>query len=148
MNNNEGGFGLVKREATVAETILRPCDRLTQVRGAFKLSQRGLAKRVGMTSQLISMVETGKAPLSYRLAKLIEYEFGVSAVWLLSGEGEMMVGNKNEEPDPFLSVVKCFPEITKTLNAFAKKLTVEDWCALSTICSRLNQNVDSVTKAS
>ena len=126
-------------------------DRLVQVRNAFRISQRGLAKRVGVTSQLISMIESGKSSLSYRLAKLIEYEFGVKAEWLMYGEGEMLVHKdeeKSAQPAQLDTVLICFPEIVKTLNEFAGKLTIEDWYALNSICSRINHSGGIESEAS
>ena len=66
-------------------------DRLQELRQAFGISQRQLAKRIGVTSQLVSMMETGKSQISHLTAKAIESEFGVNHEWLITGEGEMMI---------------------------------------------------------
>ena len=136
-NSDAGEFG---KKIVEMELSTRVCDRLPQVRNAFRLSQRGLAKRLGVTSQLISMIESGKTGLHYRHAKTIEHEFGVSAEWLMKGEGEMLVHKAGKKSAQLDTALNCFPEIMKTLNAFAGKLTIEDWYALNSICSRINHS--------
>lgn len=142
-SSGESGKEMIRMEYSA-----RVCDRLPQVRNVFRLSQRGLAKRVGVTSQLISMIESGKTDLNYRVAKLIEHEFGVRAEWLMNGEGEMMVHKDEKRPAQLDLVLNSFPEIAKTLNEFAGKLTIEDWYALNSICSRINHSGEIESEAS
>ena len=116
-------------------------DRLVEFRKAFNLTQRQLAKRVGVTSQLISMMETGKSQLSHLTAKAIEAEFGVSHEWLLTGEGTMMAKKPNISKTPIISneftAVLCYyPNIAKALNNLVSKMTFRDWEALNEFLSR------------
>lgn len=122
-------------------------DRLLEIRKTYDITQRQLAKRVGVTSQLISMMETGKAQLSHLTAKAIEAEFGVNHEWLMTGEGEMMAKKPNASRTPVVSnelmAVLCYyPNIAKILNQFAEKMTLQDWEALNAFLSR-NMNEQS-----
>ena len=119
-------------------------DRLQELRQAYSLSQRQLAKRLGVTSQLISMMETGKSQISHLTAKAIESEFGVNHEWLMTGQGEMMVKRPNASRSPIitdeLAAVLCYyPNIAKALNSFASKMTLSDWEALNAFLSRDKQ---------
>ena len=89
-------------------------DRLVQVRNAIRISQRGLATRVDVTSQLISMIESGKSSLSYRLAKLIEYEFGVkeSGLKLVGAPAISDVNITDERTVAYTFSVSVYPEVT------------------------------------
>ena len=120
-------------------------DRLQEVRRTFDLSQRDLAKRIGVTSQLISMMETGKTQLSHLTAKAIEAEFGVNHEWLLNGTGEMMAKKPNASMTPvvsneLLAVLSYYPSIAKALNQFVSKMTLSDWEALNDFLSRNTQH--------
>ena len=116
-------------------------DRLQEVRQAFNITQRQFAKRVGVTSQLVSMMETGKAQLSHLTAKAIESEFGVNHEWLLTGQGEMMTKRTSLGKSPVVSnelmAVLCYyPNIAKALEQFAQKMTLSDWEALNAFLER------------
>ena len=116
-------------------------DRLQELRRTFDITQRQLAKKVGVTSQLISMMETGKAKLSHLTAKAMEAEFGVNHEWLMTGNGEMMVKKPNASRTPVISnelmAVLCYyPSIAKALNHFAERMTLQDWEALNNFLSR------------
>ena len=116
-------------------------DRIYEMRRVFNITQRQLAKRIGVTSQLISMIENEKVQLSHLTAKAIESEFGVSHDWLLYGEGDMMVKKPNQAKMPIISndltAVLCYyPNIANALNQFASKMTIADWEALNAFLSR------------
>jgi len=116
-------------------------DRLQEVRRTYNVTQRQFAKRVGVTSQLVSMMETGKAQLSHLTAKAIESEFGVNHEWLMTGEGEMISKKPNIAKTPIISneltAILCYyPNIAKALNQFVEKMTLSDWEALNAFLSR------------
>ena len=119
-------------------------ERMLQVREAFGINQRQLAKRIGVTSQLISQVENEKIALSHLTAKAIEAEFGVDHDWLMTGEGEMLTKKKNATKEVTLSeeltsALAYYPRIMDALNALAKKMTLADWEALNAFVSRNTQ---------
>ena len=120
-------------------------DRLQEVRRTFGITQRQFAKRVGVTSQLVSMMETGKAQLSHLTAKAIESEFGVNHEWLMTGIGEMITKKPNASKAPVVSneltAILCYyPNIAKALNQFVEKMTLSDWEALNAFLSRDTQD--------
>lgn len=116
-------------------------NRLQELRQAFGISQRQLAKRIGVTSQLISMMETGKSQISHLTAKAIEAEFGVNHEWLMTGQGEMMTKKANASRMPVVSnqltAILCYyPNIAIALNQFVERMTLSDWEALNDFLSR------------
>ena len=116
-------------------------DRLLDVRKTFGLSQRQMAKRIGVTSQLISMMETGKAQLSHLTAKSMEAEFGIDHDWLMTGDGEMMVKRPNLSKAPVLSnefmAILCFyPNIANAINKIVGMMSLADWEALNNFIER------------
>ena len=116
-------------------------DRLQELRQAFGISQRQLAKRIGVTSQLVSMMETGKSQISHLTAKAIESEFGVNHEWLITGEGEMMIKRPNASHLPvvspqFTAILCYYPNIAKAVNQLVERMTLPDWEALNAFLSR------------
>ena len=65
-------------------------DRLREVRKFFHLNQRQLAEKIGVTSHLISQMESGAKPVSAVIARVAEAELGISVSWLLYGSGDMV----------------------------------------------------------
>jgi len=49
-----------------------PCHRLVFYRQTLGLSQRKLAKKIGIDPKTIELAETGKRPLSKKLLKFLE----------------------------------------------------------------------------
>ena len=71
-------------------------ERLKQAREALALRQEDFAARIGLTQTAYSMLETGKRTLSPKHVKLICAEFGISELWLTTGEGEMFLTPPDE----------------------------------------------------
>jgi len=71
-------------------------QRLKQARKYAKLSQDALAKRVGISQGTMSELERYYSSSSYTVQ--IAKECGVSAVWLATGEGEM-IPSQSEKND-------------------------------------------------
>ena len=65
-------------------------SRITTLRNYLGLNQTKFAKKIGVTSQHVSMFESGKANFSEGTIHLICLTFGVREEWLRTGEGEMM----------------------------------------------------------
>ena len=115
--------------------------RLKSVREAFHISQAELARRIGVSSQLISQIENSRIPLSYLTARAIESEFGVDHDWLITGIGEMVTKKKNASKETLLSpelitALDYYPSIAEALNTFAKRLTLSDWEAINNFLTR------------
>jgi transcriptional regulator with XRE-family HTH domain len=64
-------------------------DRIRLIRIEIGLKQGEFAKRIGLTQTSMSMIETGKAPLTEKNIKLICSTFAVNEDWLRTGKGEM-----------------------------------------------------------
>lgn len=116
-------------------------NRLDSVLRTFRVSQSELARRIGVTPQLISQIMNDKLQLSYLTAKAIESELGVNSKWLLEGEGEMITAKDNVSKELNLTqnlvfALKQYPGITNALNSLAEKMTLEDWEALNRFVSR------------
>lgn len=114
-------------------------ERLREVREIFHLNQRQLAEKIGVTSQLVSQMESGKTPLSTMTARALEAELGVSAVWLLYGTGDMVTEKRNmgKAPPDLIPALSYFPAVTEAVNRAAGKLTLADWQALNSFCMRM-----------
>lgn len=116
-------------------------QRIEAIQYTFHVSQAGLARRIGVTPQLISQVVNEKIPLSYLSAKAIESEFGVNHEWLMTGEGEMITPKKNAAKEPDLApelatALGYYPAIADCLNRLAKRMTLADWEALNNFLTR------------
>ena len=66
-------------------------NRIIAIREHKKLNQEEFAKKIGVSRNFISLVETGKRNLSDRTISDICREFSVNEVWLRTGEGKMFV---------------------------------------------------------
>ena len=116
-------------------------NRLREVRKAFNLNQSQLAKRIGVTSQLISQIENERIPISFLTAKAIEAELGVNHEWLMTGEGEMVTTKRNATKevalaDELMVALGYYPNIVTAINGLVKKLTLSDWEAINDFFSR------------
>lgn len=118
-------------------------NRLDSVLRTFQISQSELARRIGVTPQLISQIMNDRLQLSYLTSKAIESELGVNSKWLLEGEGEMLTKKDNVSKELHLTqslvfALKQYPGIADMLNTLAEKMTLEDWEALNRFVCRNN----------
>lgn len=74
--------------------------RLKYFRVSNKLTQKKLAQILDMEWYQIKDMEAGKVTVSKQIAKLLYYETGINYNWLLTGEGEMYLKDKD------ISVIK------------------------------------------
>lgn len=56
-----------------------------------KLTQQVIADRLGVKQPTIASLLSGKRKFTKQTAALWECEFGISAAWLMTGQGEMLV---------------------------------------------------------
>lgn len=68
-----------------------PAFRLKEARQALGLSQVQLAKKLSLSQSTLAALETGAREIYDRHAKLLEAICGISAVWLMKGEGTMLL---------------------------------------------------------
>ena len=64
-------------------------ERFQMVREAYLLSQRLFAERIGKTQGYLSQVESGYTAPDVKIIRTVCDIFGISARWMLSGEGGM-----------------------------------------------------------
>ncbi|MBS1211934.1 MAG: helix-turn-helix protein [Proteobacteria bacterium] len=83
--------------------------RIKQARQKAGLSQRGLAKRSGLSQQLISKLENGLVESTTEVFRLAE-SLGVNPRWLATGKGEM--GAETETPVSNLTITAYVPLIS------------------------------------
>ena len=67
------------------------------------ISQREIAKTLGTTPQYINALFKGRTKIGKAQAEKLENSFGLSAYWLLTGKGSMLVEDEKEnQPDLFM----------------------------------------------
>lgn len=64
-------------------------ERFQMIRKAYRLSQRQFAERIRKTQGYISQVENGYVVPDVEIIRTVCDVFGISAGWMLSGEGGM-----------------------------------------------------------
>lgn len=69
-------------------------DKLYKYLTDNKISQKSIADRLGVTEQNVNGLVNGRRHFGRKTAMMWEREFGISAKWLISGEGEMLVNGK------------------------------------------------------
>ena len=76
---------------------LEPGQRLKEARKYLGLSMRAFAEPLGMSGQAVNHWERLEAPIDRMVAEAIEKLHGISADWLLTGEGKTFVGVKTDD---------------------------------------------------
>ncbi len=71
-------------------------NRIKAVREALKLSQREFGERLGVSRDVISNLEYDRVQPKDLFLRLICQQYGVSELWLKTGEGEMFDCNPYE----------------------------------------------------
>lgn len=69
-------------------------ERIKQLRAELNLSQRQLAKYLGITNTAVSKIENGENKLSEQNIIIICTTFNVNEEWLRTGEGNIFIGNR------------------------------------------------------
>ena len=73
-------------------------EKITMLQAFFKdrhITQKMICERTGMSQPQVSQLLTGKNKFGNKVAKKFEAEFGISYLWLMHGEGEMLVDEPN-----------------------------------------------------
>jgi transcriptional regulator with XRE-family HTH domain len=65
--------------------------RIVELREKLGLTQVQFAKKIGVSSQLINMIEAGKSSLTEPNIRLIIFTFGVNEEWFREGKGEILI---------------------------------------------------------
>ena len=72
-------------------------ERFKAARKALGLTQVEFAEKLGMTQAGISAIESGRVKTSDRMIQILSTTFSISAEWLRTGEGEMLVEPSEDE---------------------------------------------------
>jgi transcriptional regulator with XRE-family HTH domain len=99
-------------------------ERLKEIRRHLGLKQTEFAEKIGVTQAYLSMLESGRSPLSEQNIKLICLCFDVSETWLRTGAGVMFAGTP-ETPDDeefVAAYMSLLPENKDFLRATARSL--------------------------
>ena len=71
-------------------------DRLRVVRRKLGLSQPQMAHEIGVSQSFVAAIEGGRKDLSRALLQKLIARFGISADWLLTGQGRAFIHQKTE----------------------------------------------------
>lgn len=70
-------------------------ERIFELRKILKLNQTSFARKAGLTKTSVSQAETGKRlPTPFTIEKMCN-AFSINKDWLLSGVGEIFIGDLN-----------------------------------------------------
>jgi phage repressor protein C with HTH and peptisase S24 domain len=92
---------------------LTPAERLAHCRKVKDFTLRDMAEPLGLSNQSIHRWEKGQANLPELGAIAIEAVFGISAKWLMRGEGSMMTGKRPAIFDQSTETKARFSSFTK-----------------------------------
>ena len=71
--------------------------RIRELRRALGMTQQELADKLGIGRTIISNYEIGRSSMSDAVLRLIVTTFGVSEIWLRTGEGDMFAAEDSIE---------------------------------------------------
>lgn len=114
-------------------------DRILKIRKKAKLNQEDFAKRLNLTKNYISLIETGNRIPSDRTVSDICREFDINEQWLRTGDGEMSaplnqddryshnIGKLAMSDDETIirwvnMIAETNPKVLKDIESFMKKL--------------------------
>jgi SOS-response transcriptional repressor LexA len=81
-------------------------NRLKQAREALGLKQTEIAKNLGVQSNFLSNIERGEKKPTKELIELFSSHYKINANWILTGEGDMTIGNDVNEVSPLIKEMK------------------------------------------
>jgi transcriptional regulator with XRE-family HTH domain len=90
-------------------------NRVYELRKSLNIKQGDFAKILGLTNSAVSMIESGKNPLTDSNLRLICLAFGVSEQWLRNGEGDMFLQNSTQYEIELLDVFRQLSEASQKL---------------------------------
>lgn len=115
-------------------------NTLLMLREQFGMSQTELARRLHITPATISMIESGKRPLTDRMIHNIANEFGVDEHWLRTGEGEPFPLPPEEDE----RLLQLLAELTDENTDPRKKRLIATFCQL--IMDSSEEDLDALSR--
>lgn len=118
-------------------------DRILSLRESLGANQEEFAKRIGVSRNFISLVETGKRNLSDRTIADICREFNVNEIWLRTGEGEMFTQmSRTDEISAFVgSILKGEPDFRQKFISVLARMTPDEWQLLEKKVLELSEEI-------
>lgn len=116
-------------------------ERIKQIRKAVGLTQGEFAERIGLSRNYIAMIEIGQREPSERTIADICRVFGVSKLWLDTGEGEMYVKRSlNQELDMMVTTLMndADESFKKRFVAALLQVPPEGWDAIEEFVNKLS----------
>ena len=106
-------------------------DRIRIVRKRSGLNQTEFGSRIGATQAMLTSYETGRVEPSDTVLKLISKEFGVSYIWLKTGEGPMEDPMPDDDSlDRLTETYRSLPDRLRMLVDALAKMDPEWWKTL------------------
>lgn len=103
--------------------------RIVSLREELKINQEEFAKKIGVSRNFISLVETGKRNLSDRTITDICRKFNVNESWLRTGEGKMfMQKSRTDEITAFVGdILQGEPDFRQKFISVLARMTMDEW---------------------
>ena len=116
-------------------------DRLRELRKILGLTQREFAEKIGVSQSALSLYESGRDIQFDPIIKQICRQFGISEVWLRTGEGEMYTSTPTDEilSSFFAEVLSDDKDFKYRFVAKLARLTPEQWDWIADFAEDLNE---------
>lgn len=85
-------------------------DRIRQVREELGASQKEFADKLNVSREAVAQWERGVKNPSATVLRLIEKEYGVSADWILTGDGEKKRDYRDVQREILVAMFNQLPE--------------------------------------
>ena len=124
-------------------------ERLRLIRKAFGMSQIEFAKRLSLTQNWVSMVETNKGTLSDGTQHMLCELFGVNPEWLRDGSGKQWADPPEESTFDMLKQAR--PDMpdnfAQHIAEALDKLDADDWMFLARFAQDMAERADTAKKS-
>ncbi len=118
-------------------------DRLKQLRKHFGLTQEAFAARLKVTRGSIANYEVGRNEPNDALLELMNREFGASAEWLKTGQGQMLATRKKELETFFEDLLaESEDSFRKRLVSMLAELSPKEWELIEAVARKLTASPD------
>ena len=97
-------------------------NRIRLIRKEMGLKQGEFADRIGLTQTSMSMIESGKSPLTEKNVKLICSTFAINENWLRKGDGKMFGPESPYEKELLTVFGKLTPDTQEFILEMAQNL--------------------------
>lgn len=112
-------------------------DRILKVRKEAKLNQEDFAKKINLTKNYISLIETGNRIPSDRTISDICREFNINEEWLRIGKEPMKISSKGKLSAYVSEIVHGNDEFIQDLIEVYMELDDKSKAALKTIADKM-----------